>query len=132
MTRKTKTSSTKVQAKGRGGVMMKKGGVTEMQKKAIGGDILAMLGNKYLGDYGGGAIGQALGDAGQKYLGFKHGGQIPVVQKRGVGGQILGGLGNILMPGLGGALGNVAGNALGSIFGFRKGGRVPVNRPTVF
>jgi len=46
-----------------------------------------------------------------------------VMQAKGIGGDILGGLGNMLGP-WGGHLGRGVGDALGSVFGFKKGGKL--------
>lgn len=53
-------------------------------------------------------------------------GKIPekMMEKKGLGGDILGGLGNMVAPGWGGHLGRGVGNAIGSMFGFRQGGGV--------
>jgi hypothetical protein len=56
---------------------------------------------------------------------LKKGGKAHAMQARGIGGDILGGLGNMLFPGgVGQHLGQGVGNALGSIFGFKKGGKL--------
>ena len=56
---------------------------------------------------------------------LKKGGKAHTMQARGIGGDILGGLGNMLFPGgVGQHLGQGVGNALGSIFGFKKGGKL--------
>ena len=58
---------------------------------------------------------------------LKKGGKAHAMQARGIGGDILGGLGNMLFPGgVGQHLGQGVGNALGSIFGFKKGGKLLV------
>jgi hypothetical protein len=53
-------------------------------------------------------------------------GKLPgkMMEKKGLGGDILGGLGNMVAPGWGGHLGRGVGNAIGSMFGFRQGGGV--------
>lgn len=52
-----------------------------------------------------------------------------IAHKRGLGGDIGGFLGNMVLPGLGGQLGQIGGNALGSWLGFKRGGRIPPRSP---
>ena len=56
---------------------------------------------------------------------MKKGGKAHAMQAKGIGGDILGGLGNMLFPGgVGQHLGQGVGNALGYIFCFKKGGKL--------
>jgi hypothetical protein len=53
------------------------------------------------------------------------------MQARGIGGDILGSVGNKFFGGPGGDIGRGVGNLLGGLFGLRKGGQVQ-KRPSVF
>ena len=64
---------------------------------------------------------EALSQADRKYI-LNHGTLPGAMLKRGLGGDILGGIGNYLAPGWGQHLGRGVGDAIGSMFGFKRGG----------